>query len=98
MGRALSAADVVIVMDVYGARERPEPGVDGSLVSDAVTLPSDDVVFEPVWASAPVEVARRARPGDLVLTLGAGDVTDVGALVLALLADADANDQGDAAR
>jgi UDP-N-acetylmuramate--alanine ligase len=87
MGRALSAADVVVVMDVYAAREDPEPGVDGSLVSDAVPLPTERVVFEPRWSAAAAQVARRARPADLVLTLGAGDVTEVGPLVLALLSD-----------
>jgi UDP-N-acetylmuramate--alanine ligase len=100
MGRALSAADVVVVMDVYAARETPEPGVDGSLVSRAITLPAVDVAFEPEWSAAVTEVVRRVRPGDLVLTLGAGDVTAVGPQVLALLSstDADADSEGDHAR
>jgi UDP-N-acetylmuramate--alanine ligase len=99
MGLALSAADVVVVMDVYGARESPEPGVDGSLVSGAVTLPPRDVVYEPTWSAAAVQVVRRTRPGDLVLTLGAGDVTEIGPQVLALLADdhADTDTEGDRA-
>jgi UDP-N-acetylmuramate--alanine ligase len=95
MGRALSGADVVVVMDVYGAREPPEPGVDGSLVSDAVMLAPDDVVFEPVWSAAAAQVVRRTRRGDLVLTLGAGDVTEIGPQILALLADSDADAEGD---
>jgi UDP-N-acetylmuramate--alanine ligase len=95
MGRALSAADVVVVMDVYPARESPEPGVDGSLVSRAVTLPAADVVFEPQWSSAVTEVVRRVRPGDLVLTLGAGDVTEVGPQVLALLSPAEPDSHAD---
>jgi UDP-N-acetylmuramate--alanine ligase len=65
------------------------------LVSDAVTLPADRVVFEPRWSSAAPQVARRTRPGDLVLTLGAGDVTEVGPQVLALIPDADADAEGD---
>jgi UDP-N-acetylmuramate--alanine ligase len=76
---------------VYGARESPEPGVDGSLVSDAVTLPPGDVVFEPDWGAAAAQVVRRTQPGDLVLTLGAGDVTEIGPQVLALLSDAHAH-------
>jgi UDP-N-acetylmuramate--alanine ligase len=90
MGRALSAADEVVVMDVYAAREEPEPGVDGSLVSASVTLPAGHVVYEPVWADAAARVAERSHPGDLVLTLGAGDVTEVGPKVLALLTPNDA--------
>jgi UDP-N-acetylmuramate--alanine ligase len=82
-------------MDVYPARESPEPGVDGSLVSRAVTLPAADVVFEPLWSSAVTEVVRRIGPGDLVLTLGAGDVTEVGPQVLALLSSADADSRAD---
>jgi UDP-N-acetylmuramate--alanine ligase len=85
MGRALGAADVVVVMDVYVAREDPEPGVDGGLVASHVPLPPDDVLFEPSWSATPAALVDRARPGDLVLTLGAGDVTLVGPEVLELL-------------
>jgi UDP-N-acetylmuramate--alanine ligase len=77
-------------MDVYAAREEPEPGVDGSLVSASVTLPVGHAVYEPVWADAAARVAERSHPGDLVLTLGAGDVTEVGPQVLALLTPNDA--------
>jgi UDP-N-acetylmuramate--alanine ligase len=90
MGRALSAADEVVVMDVYAAREASEPGVDGSLITAAVDLPAGQVVFEPVWADAAARVAERTKRGDLVLTLGAGDVTEVGPQVLALLTPTDA--------
>ncbi|MFT4086852.1 MAG: UDP-N-acetylmuramate--L-alanine ligase [Gordonia sp. (in: high G+C Gram-positive bacteria)] len=69
---ALSLADEVIVADVYGAREEPRPGVTGRLISDAVTVPVEFVASVGDIATA---VARRARPGDLVLTLGAGDIT-----------------------
>jgi UDP-N-acetylmuramate--alanine ligase len=85
MGRALGAADVVVVMDVYVAREDPEPGIDGGLVASHVPLPADDVLFEPSWSATPAALVDRARPGDLVLTLGAGDVTLVGPEVLELL-------------
>ncbi len=85
MGVALGQADEVVVMDVYASRESAQPGVDGSLVADAVPLGPDHVVFEPDWSAAAWRVVERVRPGDLVLTLGAGDVTEVGPRVLALL-------------
>ena len=87
MGRALGAADVVVVMDVYAAREDPEPGVSGALVADAVPLPPEAVVFEPRYASTAAHLVERARPGDVVLTLGAGDVTLLAPEVLAQLGD-----------
>jgi UDP-N-acetylmuramate--alanine ligase len=87
MGRALGAADVVVVMDVYVAREDPEPGVDGGLVASHVPLDPEHVHFEPSWSRTPALLVERARPGDLVLTLGAGDVTLVGPEVLDLLAE-----------
>jgi UDP-N-acetylmuramate--alanine ligase len=89
MGEALGAADEVVVMDVYVAREDPEPGVTGALVADAVPLPPGQVVFEPSWSATAGHLVERARPGDLVLTLGAGDVTLLGPEVLAALAGAD---------
>ena len=85
MGRALGAADEVVVMDVYVAREDPEPGIDGALVASHVPLPPESVRFVPSWAETPGVLAGLARPGDLVLTLGAGDVTLVGPEVLSLL-------------
>jgi UDP-N-acetylmuramate--alanine ligase len=98
MGAALGAADEVIVMDVYPARELALPGVDGSLVADAVPLPAGRVRYEPDWHQAAPWIVERARRGDLVLTLGAGDVTEVGPRVLALLgarADAQRVERGD---
>jgi UDP-N-acetylmuramate--alanine ligase len=85
MGEALGAADAVVVMDIYVAREDPEPGVSGALVADAVPLPQSAVTFEPRFASAAGHLVERARPGDVVLTLGAGDVTLLAPEVLALL-------------
>jgi UDP-N-acetylmuramate--alanine ligase len=85
MGVALGAADEVVVMDIYVAREDPEPGVTSQLVSDAVPLPADHVVLEPSWSATAAHLVDRARPGDLILTLGAGDVTLLGPEVLELL-------------
>jgi UDP-N-acetylmuramate--alanine ligase len=86
MGLALGAADEVVVLDVYVAREEPDPDVTGRLVADAVPLPGEQVGYVPDLDDAAAELVRRARPGDLVLTLGAGSVTNVGPRVLALLA------------
>ena len=84
-GGALGLADEVVVMDVYGAREDPVPGVTGALVAGAVPRAATGVVYEPSWTAVPERVAALARPGDLVVTLGAGDVTQVGPEVLRLL-------------
>jgi UDP-N-acetylmuramate--alanine ligase len=84
-GRALGLADEVVVMDVFGAREDPVPGVTGALVADAVPLPPDRVVFEPSWSAAAPALAGRARAGDVVVTMGAGDVSMVGPEVLEVL-------------
>ncbi len=87
MGAALGAADEVVVTDVYLAREDADPAVTGALVADAVPLPHGRVAFVPKLADVPAAVVERARPGDLVLTLGAGDITDLGQTLLALLAE-----------
>jgi UDP-N-acetylmuramate--alanine ligase len=87
MGTALGAADEVVVLDVYVAREDPDPDVTGRLVADAVPLPQGRVHFVPDLHAVPAELLRLARPGDLVLTLGAGSVTEVGPLLLELLED-----------
>jgi len=84
-GAALGAADEVVVMDVYGAREDPDPAVSGALVAAAVPLPGERVAYSRSWTGTPQVVAARARPGDVVLTIGAGDVTMIGPEVLALL-------------
>jgi UDP-N-acetylmuramate--alanine ligase len=76
-GRALAAADLVVVTDVYAAREDPEPGVDGALVAGAArhARPDLDCVYEPDRPALAARVATLVQPGDLVLTLGAGDIT-----------------------
>jgi len=84
-GKALGAADEVIVMDVYAAREDPEPGVTGALVASSVPLPPELVTYEPSWSAVPSVAAARVRPGDVVFTFGAGDVTLIGPEILELL-------------
>jgi UDP-N-acetylmuramate--alanine ligase len=83
-GRALAAADTVAVTDVYRAREDPVPGVSGKLIVDAVadSRPGMEIGWTPEIAAGARFLARRARPGDRVLTLGAGDVDSAVPLLL----------------
>ncbi len=80
-GTALAAADLVVVLDVYGAREDPRPGISGALIVDAVPA-GPQVLYLPSIAAAPAEIARLLRGGDLLITMGAGDVTMLGPLIL----------------
>ncbi|HST65653.1 MAG TPA: UDP-N-acetylmuramate--L-alanine ligase [Mycobacteriales bacterium] len=84
-GTALGLADEVVVLDVYAAREDPVPGVTGALVADAVPLPREHVVFAADRAAVAPELARRARSGDLIITMGAGDVTALAPDILTAL-------------
>lgn len=81
--RALSLADDVIVLDVFPAREDPIPGVTGELIAREVT---SDVTYVPAFSDAVPTVAERVKPGDIVLTVGAGDVTILGPELLGALA------------
>jgi UDP-N-acetylmuramate--alanine ligase len=87
---ALSPADIVIVMDVYGAREDPVPGVSGAMITDELARfrrhDGETVRFVPSWSAVAPLVSELAAPGDLVLTAGAGDVTLIGPEILRLLA------------
>jgi UDP-N-acetylmuramate--alanine ligase len=84
-GAALGLADEVVVMDVYAAREDPVAGVSGRVVAAAVPLPPEHVTYEPSWGAVAARLASLARPGDVILTLGAGDVTQLAPDVLAAL-------------
>ena len=79
-GAALGLADQAVVLDVYAAREDPEPGVTGRLVADAV--PGGRALFLPDRTQVAPLIARIAEPGDVVLTMGAGDVTALGPQLL----------------
>ena len=85
---ALTAADAVAVTSVYAAREEPVEGVEGRLVVEALVAerPGMPVAWAPALEDAVRFVSRRARPGDLVLTIGAGDVERAGPLLLEELA------------
>ncbi|GAB2588387.1 UDP-N-acetylmuramate--L-alanine ligase [Streptomyces capparidis] len=85
MGHALALADAAVVMDVYPAREDPVPGVTSDIVIRAAAAKGAEVHAAPSMAQVPDTVARLARPGDLVLTMGAGDVTFLGPEILSRL-------------
>ena len=71
--QALALSDQVIVMDIYAAREDPEPGVTGVLVADSF----DDqtkVHYVPLWDDVPAVAAKLASDGDFIITMGCGDV------------------------
>ena len=77
-GGSFAGADHVLVTDIYGSRESPRPGITGELVADAAEARSGALVhYIPHLGDVAGFVAARARAGDLVLTLGAGDVTVV---------------------
>jgi UDP-N-acetylmuramate--alanine ligase len=74
-GRALLAADRVLVTDVYASREAPVPGVTGELVVDAATRSGHrHVQYCPDWRTVPAALAEGLAEGDVILTLGAGDI------------------------
>ncbi len=86
-GAVLGLADEVLVLDVYAAREDPEPGVTGMIV--AAEVPGGRGRFVPRAAAVPDAIAGLAKPGDLVLTMGAGDVTALGPMIVAALRERD---------
>ena len=88
LGAALAVADVVVVTDVYGSRETPRPGVTGELVADAaIRSGAPEVHYVPHRAELAAFVVPRLRPGDLVITMGAGDVTVTATEILTGLAE-----------
>lgn len=80
LGQSLRGADLVVLTDVYAAGESPIPGITGKLVVDAAAeaAPGKRVVYLPRRFEVAPFLAREIRDGDLVLTLGAGDITMVG--------------------
>ncbi|MFJ8277390.1 UDP-N-acetylmuramate--L-alanine ligase [Streptomyces griseoviridis] len=82
MGQALALADASVVLDIYPAREDPIPGVTSELIIEAARAAGAEVTAVHDAADVPEAVAGMARAGDLVLTMGAGDVTDLGPRIL----------------
>jgi UDP-N-acetylmuramate--alanine ligase len=90
LATALSPADIIIVMDVYAAREDPVAGVSGALITDQLARTGyhtggESALFVPSWSEVAPLVVQIARPGDLVVTVGAGDITMIGPEILRLL-------------
>jgi UDP-N-acetylmuramate--alanine ligase len=84
-GGAFADADRVVLMDVYTAGEAPIPGVSGKTVLDALldTCPRAAAAYLPHRSDVVPYIAARVRPGDLVMTMGAGDVTGLGPEIMA---------------
>ncbi len=81
-GRALDAADEVFVLDVYGAREQPLAGVSGASVAEHVSVPARYLAD---FSAVAEQVAAAAGPGDVIVTMGAGDVTLLGPEIVTAL-------------
>jgi UDP-N-acetylmuramate--alanine ligase len=81
-GRALDAADEVFVLDIYGAREQPLAGVSGASVAEHVSVPAR---YLPNFSAVAEQVAAAAGPGDVIVTMGAGDVTLLGPEIVTAL-------------
>jgi UDP-N-acetylmuramate--alanine ligase len=86
LAAALSIADEVVVLEVFGPGEVRQPGEGGASLAAAVDLPAGCKAFLPAGDAAPAEVAARARPGDLVVTMGAPPISLLGDELLAALA------------
>jgi UDP-N-acetylmuramate--alanine ligase len=83
-GPALAGADLVLITDVYAAGERPIPGITGALIAQAADEAGAEVVYVPLRSELAAEVAARLTPGDLLLTLGAGDITGLATELIGL--------------
>ena len=88
-GAAFDDADRVVIIDVYSAGEAPVPGVSGKTVVDAILRhrPRTRLAYFPHRGDVAHYVADRARPGDLVMTMGAGDVTALGPEIVRALTE-----------
>ncbi len=82
---AFNDADVLLVTDVYAASEEPIPGISGGALADGIRACGHRDVTHVPRAGLAAAARERVRPGDVVLTLGAGDVTAVGPELLELL-------------
>ena len=87
-GRALAPADVVFLTDIYPAREQPLPGITSALVADALTRHGNAPRWQGARDALAKAIADVAQAGDVVLTLGAGDITRTGTELLQRLGDA----------
>lgn len=84
-GEVLATADAVFLADIYAAREQPMPGVTSALVANAIRQARGEVTWQGPRDALAEALAREVRPHDLVLTMGAGDITRTGPELLARL-------------
>ena len=84
-GQALGLADFVVVLEVFAPGETPIPGASGSTMANNVPLSPEQVVFEPSWSQVAGHLTSHAQPGDIIMTLGAGDIGMMCPEILALL-------------
>jgi UDP-N-acetylmuramate--alanine ligase len=73
-GAALGLADRVVVLEVFAPGEEPIPGASGQTMAANVPLAADCVVFEPSWSAVAEDLIQDAHFGDIIMTLGAGDI------------------------
>jgi UDP-N-acetylmuramate--alanine ligase len=80
---AFDSADKIIITDIYGASENPIPGVSGKTIVDL--LDPEKTTYVPKKEQIPEQLIKDIREGDIILTLGAGDIYTIGKEILARL-------------
>src|SRR5438270_3258044 len=83
---AFADADTLVVLDIYAASEQAIPGITGRVLAERIST-AHPARFMASMQSAVSEVAKQAKPGDMVLTLGAGSISQAGPMLLELLAN-----------
>ncbi len=86
-GEALGLADRVVVLEVFAPGEEAIPGANGRTMAGNVPLPADRVIFEPSWSAVPRDLVAHARPGDVIMTMGAGEIGLLAPEILDLLVE-----------
>jgi UDP-N-acetylmuramate--alanine ligase len=82
---ALRAADKVVLLDIYGAGEEPIPGASSAAIVAEIKAQGGSAIFEPNLMRAIDEASAKAQTGDIILTLGAGDVTSLGPQIISAI-------------
>ena len=82
-GRAFEDTDVLVLADIYPASETPIPGVTGQTIADAIAAHTaqEGVSFQPERRKIAFDIGRMMEPGDLILSLGAGDIHEQGSVL-----------------
>ena len=82
LGEALSGADICLVTEIYAAGENPIPGIDGNLVAQAACQAGGQCGFCPDLPAMEKHLLQILQPGDLLITMGAGDIWRLGKSLL----------------